>query len=199
MFNNVFPRSNDVEIMFNHPSSEWLREKCDLLGIEYCFDAYQVWAQSEVVAFKLTSTPDLLNPPNTEYGCISNLLTGNSESANKICRALNMHFYGNFKSLGWFRSFCALRRTPNFIGTYKKINFTKAKYNDKFIQDLLFADKMSDYHFELLARWLECRIGVFEERQWKRFGRNWEATDSQTITVLLKKEDDEYKIVLSLK
>ena len=85
-----------------------------------------------------------------------------------------------------------------FIGTFKNKNFTKAKFNEPFIQDLIFADEMSDYHFELLARWFDFRIGVFEDGQWKNFGKGWDISDPQKITILLKKEEGEYKIVLTL-
>lgn len=88
-------------VQFNHPSSKWIRDKCDALGIEYSMDAYQIWGKCNIDLVTLVSLPEEVDSePSTVYESISMLLTGTKSSAAKIEKALIKNFSSKYKLLG---------------------------------------------------------------------------------------------------
>uniref|UniRef100_A0AC35GB91 Uncharacterized protein n=1 Tax=Panagrolaimus sp. PS1159 TaxID=55785 RepID=A0AC35GB91_9BILA len=176
------PKAQANIIQFNHPSSEWLREKSDLMSIQYSTAAYQLWAKCEIDQISPTLLPSEIEAgTDTIFEAISMLFSGNKNSATKIEKELSKNFSSKYE----------------ILQKYKNYDFSKMPRKNKFLDALVFADEPNDFHFEFLARWLQVRIGIFENDHWKRFG-NWTASDFKTVTVLLQKEEGKYQIVLKL-
>uniref|UniRef100_A0A914PHP6 Uncharacterized protein n=1 Tax=Panagrolaimus davidi TaxID=227884 RepID=A0A914PHP6_9BILA len=170
-------------VHFNHPSSEWLRDRCDSLGVEYSTKAIQLWAKCNIEEIKTTSLPEEAEAdPSTVYECISSLFTGDKRSAGKIEKSWTKNLSSGYKLL------------QQFAGH----NFAKmSRDNNKILEDIIFANDITDFHLEFMARWFQCRVGIFEANRWKHFG-NWSSSDYKTITILMKKEHEKYQIILTL-
>uniref|UniRef100_A0AC34GJ55 Uncharacterized protein n=1 Tax=Panagrolaimus sp. ES5 TaxID=591445 RepID=A0AC34GJ55_9BILA len=60
----------------------------------------------------------------------------------------------------------------------------------------IFSQTITEAHLQSLAKWFECRIGIFFEGKWTKYG-NW--TLAGIPTLLMERKDGKYAPILSLK
>uniref|UniRef100_A0A914R8Z8 Uncharacterized protein n=1 Tax=Panagrolaimus davidi TaxID=227884 RepID=A0A914R8Z8_9BILA len=157
------------------PSSFFLKKSCEKLEIEVYNEEYNIfWFDFKKVS--QNSIPENIYETFEEiyhgFECISLYFTGNEENAAFIREKINQHFY--------------YQNSENPISREKE-------------GETLFSKSIKDLHFQTISKWFDCRIGIFVENNWKRFG-NWTETDSDIPTMLLEmKENGKYSIIQSLK
>uniref|UniRef100_A0A914QNA6 Uncharacterized protein n=1 Tax=Panagrolaimus davidi TaxID=227884 RepID=A0A914QNA6_9BILA len=169
--------SSDLTTTINcyKPSSFFLKKSCEKLEIEVCNEEYNIfWFDFKKVS--PNSIPENIYETFEEiyhgFECISLYFTGNEENAAFIREKINQHFY--------------YQNSQNPISREKE-------------GETLFSKSIKELHFQTISKWFDCRIGIFVENNWKRFG-NWTETDSDIPTMLLEmKENGKYFIIKSLK
>uniref|UniRef100_A0A914YHI0 Uncharacterized protein n=1 Tax=Panagrolaimus superbus TaxID=310955 RepID=A0A914YHI0_9BILA len=177
---NIIP----ISFKFNHPSTSWLENVCKLLEISYNFSAYCLWAEIQITQIKEASKPQNVqyfkSGKSSGFRALSYLLSGteNKKVKNVICK----YFFDNFKSLG----------------TFGGHDFSSLTHDSEVVKNFIFAEQFTPELWEITAKWLNCRIGIYENNVFIKHG-DWSKSDNnKIITLLFKKENDNYSIVKSL-
>uniref|UniRef100_A0AC34GUB0 Armadillo repeat-containing protein n=1 Tax=Panagrolaimus sp. ES5 TaxID=591445 RepID=A0AC34GUB0_9BILA len=153
----------------------FLNECCKTLSLEFDRKKYiEFYRQIKFTQVKSTSKPasHLSTNDNTGFGCLSIFFTGTEKYAGKICDQIK----------------------------------------DKYIEDMIELDKenlkkitsstVTDEHLQTIVKWFKCRILLYCNGGWQRFGEWSVEDDFVPIFVMEKREvgnQRTYKIVLSLK
>uniref|UniRef100_A0A914Y8X7 Uncharacterized protein n=1 Tax=Panagrolaimus superbus TaxID=310955 RepID=A0A914Y8X7_9BILA len=70
-------------------------------------------------------------------------------------------------------------------------NFSQYNHENPIVRDTLFSFGLTEVHLECLSRWFDCRIGVYDEKNWKRYG-NWDDGNSDAATFLITMQDGKF-------
>uniref|UniRef100_A0A914XW85 Uncharacterized protein n=1 Tax=Panagrolaimus superbus TaxID=310955 RepID=A0A914XW85_9BILA len=178
--------SNDSTIVnYYNPSAFFLSECCKKLCIKYTSTAYQFWSNNECEQVSSLSRPYKTFPTSEEmyhgFSCFSLYLTGNESNSSLIREMTNRYIYNNFKSLG------------KCMGH----DFSEFNHETPIIRETLFSFSLTEIHLECLSRWFDCRIGIFNNGKWTRYG-NWDDEDCDVLTFLMQIKDGKYDPILSL-
>uniref|UniRef100_A0AC34FF33 Uncharacterized protein n=1 Tax=Panagrolaimus sp. ES5 TaxID=591445 RepID=A0AC34FF33_9BILA len=177
---NIIP----ISYKFNHPSTYWLENVCKKLELTFSFSAYCLWAEIQISQFKETSKPQNVqyfkSGKSSGFRALSYLLSGseNKKVKNIICK----YFFDNFKSLGIFGGH----------------DFSVLTHDSEVVKKFIFAEQFTPELWEITAKWLNCRIGIFENTVFIKHGDWCKSDDTKIITLLFKKENENYSIVKSL-
>uniref|UniRef100_A0A914QM82 Reverse transcriptase n=1 Tax=Panagrolaimus davidi TaxID=227884 RepID=A0A914QM82_9BILA len=166
--------SNDEPIFsFNHPSAFTLKDICKKLKIEYSHGAYKFW--SDIVFQKIISSPENIQThafkSQNIFACFSQFFTGKSDSDFLLYYLINTAFRDDLISTG------VLSRLE--------------------IDSICSSNIVSDQLLEFVAKFLPCRIGIYENAILKKFGK-WETENDALITLILLFENGFYSVVLDL-
>uniref|UniRef100_A0A914PZS6 Uncharacterized protein n=1 Tax=Panagrolaimus davidi TaxID=227884 RepID=A0A914PZS6_9BILA len=173
-----------ITYKFNHPSSSWLENVCKKLEITYSFSAYCLWAEIQIMQIKdISKAQDIhyfKSGKSSGFRALSFLLSGteNKKVKNVICK----YFFDNFKTLGIFSG----------------QDFSLLSHDSEIIKKFIFAEQFTPELWEITAKWLKCRIGIFENNTLIKHGNWMKNDDNEIITLLFKKENETYCIVKSL-
>uniref|UniRef100_A0AC35EWX0 Uncharacterized protein n=1 Tax=Panagrolaimus sp. PS1159 TaxID=55785 RepID=A0AC35EWX0_9BILA len=168
---------------FNHPSKFWLKNACKKLNMNYDQNAYKFWSNINIDEIKDVSKPDYIRSvkggKSSCFRALSYLLSGVENK--EIKTTIRTYFYDNFKDLG-------------VIAEY---DFATLTINDKIVKDTILAEQMTPILWETIAKYLECRIGIFEDDKLAKYG-NWIKNDEEIVTLLFEKDNENYRIVMEL-
>uniref|UniRef100_A0A914Z5Z9 Uncharacterized protein n=1 Tax=Panagrolaimus superbus TaxID=310955 RepID=A0A914Z5Z9_9BILA len=161
----------DENFPFDLPSNSILKEMCDKLKIDYHRDAYKFWGD---IAFE--------NVPVSSQ----NILTHSIKSPN-IFICLSLFFTGEITKCYSIQDTIYTAFRDELIA--KGSNVEKA--------DQLFAcTTVSDKHLKFIAKFLSCRIGIYEDSKIKKYG-NWK-NENGSLALILSFVDGMYSVVLDM-
>uniref|UniRef100_A0AC34FEQ2 Uncharacterized protein n=1 Tax=Panagrolaimus sp. ES5 TaxID=591445 RepID=A0AC34FEQ2_9BILA len=170
---NVPESSKSCETyIFGYPSKKWLINVCRKLGLIYCHNAYKLWGIIDIKLLKDTSVPryvqEVRGGKNSFYRALSFLLSGAEDT--EVKNVIRNYFYQNFTTLAESNSF----------------------------NKSMSAEKMTSFLWETIAKWLECRVGIYENEKLLKFGDWSRYNDDEIITLLFEKDGENYSIVTFL-
>uniref|UniRef100_A0A914PRW7 Uncharacterized protein n=1 Tax=Panagrolaimus davidi TaxID=227884 RepID=A0A914PRW7_9BILA len=174
---------------FYYPSSGDIKKCCEKLGITFSQAikvlSHKFWSQIIVTNVGPTSIPNEIYPVSSDertgYSCISLFLTGAETNVLEIKKNfLEYYFFKNLEKMG-----------RDYYGK----DFSSI--SDPETIKIVLADDLTKYHLQALSNFFECRIGVFVDGNWERFG-NWNDETANILTFLMKKEGDKFSPILSL-
>jgi hypothetical protein len=150
---------------FYHPSGYFYYKCCEKLELAYQLQAYRFWANIKISHLRQTSVPQITHTTadqqSSGFSSISLLMTGSEAHAEHIKKKLNTYFLMHSAEIG------------AIIGQ----SLTQT-YNPKVIETISSND-LTDIHFIALAHWFKCRIALFKDGSWKRFGEWQNSPDLQ--------------------
>uniref|UniRef100_A0A914YGS4 Uncharacterized protein n=1 Tax=Panagrolaimus superbus TaxID=310955 RepID=A0A914YGS4_9BILA len=179
------PSDHVTSVSFYAPSAFFLSKCCKELNVKYSSEAYKFWSRILIEKVKFTSRP-LTTCPTKEgmyhgFSSFSIYFTGNESSTAIIREMMNRYVYNNFKSLGYCMGH----------------DFSQYSHETPIIREALWSFSLTEIHLECISRWFDCRIGIYEEKKWKRYG-NWDDEESAAATFLMEIKDGKYNPVLAL-
>ena len=179
-----------------------MKDCCDKLSIQFHRDNYKkFWFQIDIGEIHAASVPNKLYPMINLNGfaCFSVFFTCSEESAGIFETKINQYFYKNSHVLGLLYFVSNLKLTFSFTGQYKGYDFTRNKeHNSDINYDIMFASSITDFHLELICRWFNCRILVFKNGTWERFG-TWGPDARSSPLFIIENKNGKYYPVLALK
>uniref|UniRef100_A0AC35G485 Uncharacterized protein n=1 Tax=Panagrolaimus sp. PS1159 TaxID=55785 RepID=A0AC35G485_9BILA len=179
--------STNVE--FYYPSSGDTKKCCEKLGITFSqaikVSSHKFWGEIIVTNVGPASIPNVIyhvsSAERTGYSCFSLFLTGTVTNALEIKKNfLENYFFKNLEKMG-----------RDYYGK----DFSSI--SDQETIKILLADDLTKYHLQALSDFFECRIGVFVDGNWERYG-NWNDETANIFTFLMKKEGDKFSPILSM-
>uniref|UniRef100_A0AC35FN66 Uncharacterized protein n=1 Tax=Panagrolaimus sp. PS1159 TaxID=55785 RepID=A0AC35FN66_9BILA len=185
---NVIPQPSHATktVTFFHPSEYYLRQTCKKLGIEENIEGYEFCNRMKIKKIRMSSYPFVVYQTSESkylgFSCLSLYLTGNESNTILIREMINRFIYNNFKTLG------------ECMGH----DFSQLSHETPLIRDTLWSNVMTEVHFQVISRWLHCRIGIYENDAWKRYG-NWKNEDSDFPTFIIELKNGKYNPILELK
>uniref|UniRef100_A0AC35F6D8 Uncharacterized protein n=1 Tax=Panagrolaimus sp. PS1159 TaxID=55785 RepID=A0AC35F6D8_9BILA len=178
------PSNPTTTVKLYKPSSFTLEKLCQKLGIDYSDNAYQFWLNINIKQISPSSIPDevfsVTTTINPGFSSISLFLTGSETFASKIKEDLNKYFIVNHKTLG------------------ESLGQDLSRLDHPLVSQTLFQESATELHFETIIHLFQCRIGIFCDGKWKRYG-NWNETNADIPVFLMEKKNDNYFPILSLK
>uniref|UniRef100_A0A914PYK2 Uncharacterized protein n=1 Tax=Panagrolaimus davidi TaxID=227884 RepID=A0A914PYK2_9BILA len=159
---------------FEKPSDTKLEEICTKLNIEFRNKAIKIW---ENITFNQIDT--VAEPTNIEtyyfqtenfYEILSKLFTGKSKQQEQIKSTI----------------IDAMREKMVSSGEISTKKFNK-----------LYLNTVTDEHFAFIAKFLSCRILIFDGEEGIRKYGKWKRPESKRLTLILAFYDGVYSIVLS--
>uniref|UniRef100_A0A914P1F8 Uncharacterized protein n=1 Tax=Panagrolaimus davidi TaxID=227884 RepID=A0A914P1F8_9BILA len=132
---------------FEHPSTSILKEICKKLNLEYSHGAYQFWADivfQNVVPASNNIQSHSFKSKNI-FACLCQFFTGKTKSCFLFQHAINSALFDDLNASG--------------IMPLKEI--------EKFCTSNIVFDE----HVEFIAKYLSCRIGIFENGILRKFGK----------------------------
>uniref|UniRef100_A0A914PIK5 Uncharacterized protein n=1 Tax=Panagrolaimus davidi TaxID=227884 RepID=A0A914PIK5_9BILA len=185
---NVIPQPSHATktVTFFHPSEYYLRQTCKKLEIQENIEGYEFCNRMKIKKIRISSYPFVVYQTSESkyhgFSCFSLYLTGNESNTILIREMINRFVYNNFKTLG------------ECMGH----DFSKFDHETPLIRDTLWSNVMTEVHFQIISRWLHCRIGIYENDAWKRYG-NWKNEDSDFPTFIIELKNGKYNPILELK
>uniref|UniRef100_A0AC34G410 Uncharacterized protein n=1 Tax=Panagrolaimus sp. ES5 TaxID=591445 RepID=A0AC34G410_9BILA len=157
-------------IRFLRPAERKLLGACKKLKLKYEPSAFNWWGCNiniNVILSKLIHAPKI-GPKVHGFDCLSIFLTGSPTRGKEL----------------W----------TNFNLRLNKDEFLKAQYNDS--QRLKMSHTFCEEHFTIMARWLCCQIGIYDEL-WNliKFG-DWSIPSTNDFTILILKQEELYAPIL---
>uniref|UniRef100_A0AC34FF83 Uncharacterized protein n=1 Tax=Panagrolaimus sp. ES5 TaxID=591445 RepID=A0AC34FF83_9BILA len=175
-----------TNVSFYHPSEYYLSQTCKKVNLQFTENAYEFCNKMKFKYILPTSFPSLIHPTtNNEYpgfNCFSLFLTGNESNSLGIREMTNKYIYKNFKALG------------HCLGH----NFSEFNHFNPIIFDAVWSFSTTPIHFEMLSLWFECRIGIYENGRWTRYG-DWDDANANIPTFLMESMNGKFHPILELK
>uniref|UniRef100_A0AC35EX47 Uncharacterized protein n=1 Tax=Panagrolaimus sp. PS1159 TaxID=55785 RepID=A0AC35EX47_9BILA len=157
-------------LSFKRPSEGALMSACRKVGLVYDDAAYVFWANNiNVKLVKALSDSIQPGPWSNGFDCLSLFLTGSHKFGPQMQVNVNPKWYSD--------------------------PVLKANYNNEQQKQMLL--KFNDEHFKLIAHWLSCRIGVYENGILKKYG-DWTSMNSNELIILIAKDGERYAPVYGL-
>uniref|UniRef100_A0A914Z5M2 Uncharacterized protein n=1 Tax=Panagrolaimus superbus TaxID=310955 RepID=A0A914Z5M2_9BILA len=182
---SVSPCASSNLVEFHYPSGKALVDFCMKLKLPYSCDAVMFWSRSAITHVAHDSVPgecfSVVEETASAFRCFSVMFTGTEENFLELKTTLLPYLCSNIR----------------FIGDKYGLNLTQT--DTPLFTEHVLGNEASEVHFEALSAFLECRIGIFENNQWKRYG-DWSEINAQNhniCTFLLQKVGSKYSIVLS--
>uniref|UniRef100_A0AC35GVY7 Uncharacterized protein n=1 Tax=Panagrolaimus sp. PS1159 TaxID=55785 RepID=A0AC35GVY7_9BILA len=181
---NVIVQNQEFNYVTFYPSDGcYLDVCCTKLKIPYSCEAVNFWSKIEISYIAKDSVPrechSVSEEDNSAFRCFSFLLSGSEDYYLKLKDTLLPYVCTNIKALG------------------EKHNLDLVRPDSPLFYELVLGRVASKIHFEALAMLLECRIGIFENGRWDRYG-NWEEnTVDKSCIFLLQKIGDTFGVILS--
>uniref|UniRef100_A0AC34GU86 Uncharacterized protein n=1 Tax=Panagrolaimus sp. ES5 TaxID=591445 RepID=A0AC34GU86_9BILA len=157
---------------FEKPSTSMLKEICAKLKIEYSSRAEKMWDQ---IMFKRIDT---VTPPKQIL--IHHLKTQN------FYQILSKFFIGKTKQHKQIKA--------ALIDAFREKLISSGEASSKKF-DKLYSDTVTAEHLSFIAKYLSCRILIFEGAEMRKYG-NWKNTSSKRATLVVALIDGFYSIVL---
>uniref|UniRef100_A0A914Q8V4 Uncharacterized protein n=1 Tax=Panagrolaimus davidi TaxID=227884 RepID=A0A914Q8V4_9BILA len=174
---------------FNHPSTNWLKNACKKLKLIYHQNAYQLWANFDIIYITENTKPNQIfamdNGKFSGFRALSFVISGQENQ--KVKNIIYKYFLENFKNLGFFGG----------------INFSTLTIDSEIINETIFAEYLTPELWEIIAKMLECRIGIFIGEKLVKYG-NWNSNknknneDDEIITLLFQIVGENYCVVKSV-
>uniref|UniRef100_A0A914PZZ0 Uncharacterized protein n=1 Tax=Panagrolaimus davidi TaxID=227884 RepID=A0A914PZZ0_9BILA len=160
---------------FQKPSISKLKEICTKLNVKYRNKGGRLWNK-----FKFNQIDTVLESSNIGihyfqtgnfYEILSKFFTGNTNQHEKIKTSIIDAFRENMVLSG---------------------GLTMKKFNK------LYLDTVTDEHFDFIAKFLSCRIIIFDyEKGIRKYGK-WKNLESKRLTLVISFYNGLYSVVLSL-
>uniref|UniRef100_A0A914R1Y0 Uncharacterized protein n=1 Tax=Panagrolaimus davidi TaxID=227884 RepID=A0A914R1Y0_9BILA len=186
--NKSVPKIDPTTFKFYLPSSSDFEKYCKMLQLDdFSHEAYKFWANEiDIKNIRPSSIPNklysLTSSEKTGYASLTLFLTGSETQTSTIKQTFErIYFFINMADIG---------------NKYYGENLSQT--SDSKSIGILLAEDLTKYHLQGFCQFFECRIGVFVDEKWERYG-NWENENANVLTLLMKKEGEKFCPVLSLK
>uniref|UniRef100_A0AC35GWU2 Uncharacterized protein n=1 Tax=Panagrolaimus sp. PS1159 TaxID=55785 RepID=A0AC35GWU2_9BILA len=165
--------TNSETFSFDQPSAATLKEMCKKLNVKYCNDAYKFWG--EIIFENILPASDNIKTHSIKskniFACFSQFFTGKVNSCYFLQDIIN-------------KAFC-----EELIESGIETSETEQIFLDYTV---------SDRHLKFIAKFLSCKIGIYENGILKKYG-NWEIQNyTDILNLILSFENGLYSVVLDL-
>uniref|UniRef100_A0AC34G4Z1 Uncharacterized protein n=1 Tax=Panagrolaimus sp. ES5 TaxID=591445 RepID=A0AC34G4Z1_9BILA len=165
--------ANNVETYsFDHPSASILKQMCEKLKIEYDHEAYIFGGK--IIFNKFVSSTDIIQSHGIKssniFACLSLFFTGKIRKCHLIEDTVKSAFCDEVIAAG---------------------TMAHAEIDQIFINSTVTPEQI-----EFIAKFLACRIGIYENGKLKKYG-NWE-DENVALTLILSFVDKKYAVVFDL-
>lgn len=89
-----------------------------------------------------------------------------------------------------------IKRNIYFLGNDLGLDISTADHPK--VGETLFAESLTEIHCLSLVHLIDCRIGIFDGKNWKHYGI-WNKSDANVLTILLFLKNGTYCPIFSLK
>jgi hypothetical protein len=179
------PSNTSTMVNYYNPSAFVIAQCCKKLNIKYTPEAYTFWSNIDFNHISPSSRPTKTFPTKESmyhgFSCFSLYLTGNESNTILIREMINRFVYNNFKTLG------------ECMGH----DFSQLSHETPLIRDTLWSFSLTEVHLECISRWFDCRIGIYGNGEWKRYGE-WDIEDCDALTFLVEFKNGKYSPILSV-
>uniref|UniRef100_A0A914QN52 Uncharacterized protein n=1 Tax=Panagrolaimus davidi TaxID=227884 RepID=A0A914QN52_9BILA len=185
--NKPIPKIDPTTFKFYLPSSSDFEKYCKMLQLDdFSHEAYKFWAnQIDIKSISPSSIPNklysLTSSEKTGYASLTIFLTGSETQTSTIKQTFErIYFFKNMADIG-----------------YKYYGENLSQTSDSKTIGILLAEDLTKYHLQGFCQFFKCRIGVFVDEKWERYGI-WDNENGNVLTLLMKKEGEKFFPILSL-
>uniref|UniRef100_A0AC34F427 Uncharacterized protein n=1 Tax=Panagrolaimus sp. ES5 TaxID=591445 RepID=A0AC34F427_9BILA len=157
---------------FDLPSASILKEVCEKLKIDYHRDAYKFWGD---IAFE--------NVPVS-----SDIIETHKFKSSNIFISLSLFFTGEITKCYSIQD--------TILTAFREELIASGTRSNAEVDQIFINATVTDQQNEFIAKFLSCRIGIYENGELKKYG-NWE-DEKVVLTLILAFIDEKYSVVVNL-